>query len=78
MIKPFKKAINMPIENGKKCNPITFSIKSIMCGNHNGLFYPIYYGLSYKGVSLLDNIEQARYDSVKNTDMITYYYRILV
>ena len=37
-----------------------------MCGNHNGLFYPIYYGLSYKGNSLLENIQEARYDSVKN------------
>ena len=36
-----------------------------MCGNHNGLFYPIYYGLSYKGNSLLENIQEARYDSVK-------------
>ena len=37
-----------------------------MCGNHNGLFHPIYYGLSYKGNSLLENIQEARYDSVKN------------
>ena len=37
-----------------------------MCGNHNGLFYPIYHGWPYKGNSLLENIQEARYDSVKN------------